>query len=98
VPGQISATLPVPLAAPGTEMTPRVTQLDLSFSKRLMFRGLKIDPKVDIFNALNVDDYFSVRTSTFSPTAQAGVSSGTYNRPGSIIQGRLLRLALVLNW
>jgi hypothetical protein len=97
-PGQISSTLPVPLKAPGTEMTPRVTQLDLSFSKRIMIRGFKVDPKIDIFNALNVDDYFSVRTTTFTPTATAGVSSGTYLQPGSIIQGRLIRIAAVINW
>ena len=36
--------------------------------------------------------------SAFTPTATAGVSAGTYLLPGSIIQGRLLRLGAVINW
>jgi hypothetical protein len=104
VPGMTTSTFSVPLIPPGTEMTPRVNQLDLSVSKRLTFGSLKIDPKIDIFNALNSDDYFSVRSTTFAPTTnpalQTGLngSGGTYLLPGSIIQGRLLRIAAVLNW
>src|SRR5262249_10093826 len=55
VPGQITSSLAVPLVPPGTEMTPRVTQIDFSVSKRIMVRGIKIDPKIDIFNAFNSD-------------------------------------------
>jgi hypothetical protein len=91
-------SLTVPLDRPGTLMTPRVTQLDFSVSKRIMVGGLKIDPKLDIFNMLNSDDYFTVRTTAFAPSATAGVSSGTYLQPGSILQGRLLRIGVVLNW
>src|SRR5262249_27319512 len=104
VPGQLTASLAVPLIPPGTEMTPRVTQLDLSVSKRLTFGSLKMDPKLDLFNALNSDDYFSVRSTTFTPVSSASAatglngSGGTYLLPASVIQGRLLRLAVVLNW
>jgi hypothetical protein len=99
VPGTLfSASLPVPLIAPGTEMTPRVNQLDLSISKRVMIGRVKFDPKLDIFNALNSDDYYSVRTTTYSPTAAAGVSGGTYLQPQSILQGRLFRIAAVVTW
>jgi len=88
----------VPLVAPGTEMTPRVNQLDLSISKRIIYHGFRIDPKLDVFNALNSDDYYTVRSTTYGPTATAGVSSGTYMLPGSILQGRLLRIGAVVNW
>jgi hypothetical protein len=99
VPGTLSAaSLSVPLVNPGVELTPRVNQLDLSVSKRITLHGVKIDPKIDIFNALNSDDYFSVRTTTYSPTATAGVSGGTYMQPGSILQGRLLRIGAVVTW
>jgi hypothetical protein len=99
VPGTLNAaSLSVPLVNPGVELTPRVNQLDLSISKRIKVGGLKIDPKLDVFNALNSDDYFTVRTTTYSPTAVAGVSSGTYMQPGSILQGRLLRIGAVLTW
>ena len=94
----VTVTVCVPLVAPGTEMTPRVFQLDLSVSKRITIGRFKFDPKLDVFNALNSDDYYSVRTTTYSPTATAGVSGGTYMQPGSILQGRLLRIAAVVNW
>jgi len=99
VPAGINAgSFTVPLDPPGTLLTPRVNQLDLSVSKRLVFGTVKIDPKIDIFNALNSDDYYDVRTQAFTPSATAAVSSGTYLQPGRIIQGRILRIAAVVNW
>jgi hypothetical protein len=97
-PGQISSSFSVPLVPPGTQMTPRVNQLDLSVSKRLSLGRVKIDPKLDIFNALNSDDYFSVRTVAFAPTASGGISGGSHLQPQSILQGRLLRIGAVINW
>ena len=94
----------VPLDAPGTLLTPRVTQLDLSFSKRINVGSFKIDPKLDIFNALNSDDYFTVRTTSYTPVANPALatafngSGGTYLQPGSILQGRILRIGAVLTW
>ena len=55
-------------------MTPRVNQLDLSVSKRITVGRVKFDPKIDIFNALNSDDYFTVRTTTFTPTSNPALS------------------------
>jgi hypothetical protein len=100
-----SGSFTVPLDAPGTLLTPRVNQLDLSFSKRLTFGQVKIDPKIDLFNVLNSDDYFSVRSTAFSPTTNAALttpltrgSAGTYMQPGSILQGRIIRLGAVIGW
>jgi len=93
-----STSFTVPLIAPGTEQMPRVNQVDLSFAKRFNFGGVKIDPKLDLFNVFNSDAYFSVKTSTFTPSATAGVSQGSYLYPASILQGRLLRIAAVVNW
>ncbi|HEX7138243.1 MAG TPA: hypothetical protein VF219_10365, partial [Vicinamibacterales bacterium] len=95
--------LNVPIAFPDTQLTPRINQVDLSIAKRITVGGLKLDPKIDIFNLLNSDDYFTVRSgagtpSPYTPTSTPGVSSGAYLLPGSIIQGRLLRLAVVLQW
>jgi hypothetical protein len=97
-PGLVSASLTVPLVAPGVEQTPRMNQLDLSIGKRVSIGRLRIDPKIDIFNALNSDDYFTVRATAYTATAAAGVSGGTYMLPGSIMQGRLLRIGAVVNW
>jgi hypothetical protein len=100
-----SGSFTVPLDAPGTLLTPRVNQLDLSFSKRITAGGIKFDPKIDIFNALNSDDYFTVRGTVFSPTTNSALttpvtrgSAGTYLQPGSILQGRIIRLGAVVTW
>jgi hypothetical protein len=78
--------------------------VDFSIAKRFTVGHFRIDPKLDIFNAFNSDDYFTVRSSTYTltatgatPTALNG-SSGSYLLPGSILQGRLLRIAAVVNW
>ncbi len=97
-PGLITSSLSVPLVPPGIEQTPRMNQVDFSIAKRINAGHFRIDPKIDIFNLLNSDDYFTVRTTTYTPTAAAGVSGGTYLLPGSIIQGRLLRIGAVVNW
>src|SRR5205823_4346070 len=94
VPSQLTSSFAVPIDKPGTLLTPRVTQLDLSISKRITVRNIKIDPKIDIFNALNSSDYFTVRTAVFTPIAAGGAatglqgtgSGGTYLQPGSILQ------------
>ena len=53
VPGMNSASFSVPLVAPSTENTPRITQLDLAVSKRITVNRIKLEPKIDVFNALN---------------------------------------------
>jgi hypothetical protein len=105
IPSQVAASYAVPLDAPGTLLTPRVNQLDLSFSKRITVKGMKFDPKIDIFNALNTDAYYTVRGTVFSPTTNAALttpvtqgSAGTYLQPGSILQGRIIRLGAVITW
>jgi hypothetical protein len=105
VPGQLTSSFAVPLDPPGTLLTPRVNQLDLSFSKRITVRGIKFDPKIDFFNALNSDDYFSVRGTVYSPTTNASLttpvtrgSAGTYLQPNAVLQGRIVRLGAVVTW
>jgi hypothetical protein len=84
------ASISVPLVAPEIEFTPRINQLDLSFSKRIQARGLSLLPKIDFFNALNSDDYSSVSTTQFGAAA--------YNRPSVILQGRIIRVGVDVTW
>lgn len=98
IPGLVSSSLSVPLVAPGVGETPRINQVDFSIGKRFAIGRLRLDPKIDLFNAFNSDDYYSVRSTTFSPTSTAGVSGGAYLLPRDILQGRLLRIAAVVNW
>ena len=83
----------VPLIAPSTELTPRITQVDISVSKKIAFERISFSPKLDIFNALNSSAYHTVRTLTYSTAPGA-----TYKLPGSILQGRIFRLAMVVNF
>jgi hypothetical protein len=97
-PGLISSPVNVPLIPPDTELLPRMNQVDFSIAKRVKVGRLTLDPKIDLFNAFNSSAYFTDRSELFTPTATAGVSSGAYLYPGSILQGRLLRVAAVVNW
>jgi len=93
IPGMNMGSLNVPLVAPSTELTPRLKQVDLSFAKKISWERFQFNPKLDIFNAFNSSDYFTVRSLTYSTAAGAA-----YLQPGSILQGRILRLGAVINW
>jgi Carboxypeptidase regulatory-like domain len=85
-----AASISVPLAAPETEFTPRINQLDISVSKSLNFGAITAVPKMDFFNALNSDDYTAVTTAQFG--------AATYLRPSTILQGRIIRIAADVRW
>jgi hypothetical protein len=93
IPGMTQASLNVPLIAPQTELTPRLNQVDFSLSKRIALERFRFEPKLDLFNAFNSDDYYTVRSVVYSTAPGA-----TYKQPGSILQGRILRLGAVVNW
>jgi len=93
VPGMNMASMNVPLVAPGTELTPRITQVDLSVGKKIGFERFTVTPKLDMFNVFNSSAYYTVRTLSYSTVAGA-----TYKLPGSILQGRIFRIAAVLNF
>jgi hypothetical protein len=97
-PGLVSSSLSVPLVAPGTEQTPRINQVDFSIAKRVTIGAVTIDPKVDIFNLFNSSAYYSVKSTSFSATSVAGVPGGSYLYPGSILNGRLLRIGANVTW
>src|SRR5262249_31615461 len=48
VPGMNTPSFSVPLVAPGTELTPRVNETDISFAKRITLERFQINPKIDI--------------------------------------------------
>jgi hypothetical protein len=84
------ASISVPLVAPETEYTPRITQLDFSVSKSIEFGAFRVTPKLDMFNALNSDDYTAVSSTQFG--------AATYMRPSTILQGRIIRFAVDAKW
>ena len=88
--GSTNATLNVPITAPSTEYTPRINQVDFSASKSFQVARFRIQPKLDMFNALNSDDYTGVSTMQFQAAA--------YQRPSVILQGRVIRIGADVKW
>jgi hypothetical protein len=84
------ASISVPLVAPETEFTPRINQVDFSVSKSFVFGAIRVNPKLDLFNALNSDDYTAV--------ASAQYGAATYLRPSTILQGRIIRVGADVRW
>ncbi len=84
------ASINVPLVAPETEYTPRINQFDFSVSKNVQVGGFRFTPKLDLFNALNSDDYTSVVTQQYG--------AATYNRPSVILQARIIRFGVDVKW
>ena len=90
IPGLTNANLNVPLVAPDTEYTPRLNQIDFAVSKRFVIGGFRVNPKLDLFNAFNSDDYTSVANTQFG--------AQTYFRPASSLQGRIIRVGFDMTW
>jgi hypothetical protein len=84
------ANLDVPLVRPETEYTPRINQLESLGEQAVHVRGVTVLPKLDVFNALNSDDYTAVVTSQFG--------AATYGQPSVILQGRIVRFGADVRW
>ena len=82
-----SATVVVPLIAPGTQREPRVNSLDLRFSKIItLASGAVVRANLDIYNALNSANILEINSS-FGPSWRNG--SG---RAGGIMVSRILQV------
>ncbi len=84
------ASLSVPLVAPNTEFGDRINQLDLNVTKTIKFGRASIQPKFDLFNALNVAPVYGVRSMNFGTTS--------YLQPSSILNGRVFQLGAILKF
>lgn len=85
-----SASVTVPLVAPGTEFLPRVRQLDLSLQKSFNVGRSRFQGQVDIFNVGNSNAVAAVASTLYATAA--------YNRPASVLQGRMIRLGVQVKW
>ena len=90
IPNMSAASLNVPLTAPGTEYAERVNQVDVSLAKWFNVGKGRVQGQLDIFNALNRGDVLSVRSMNYL--------TPSYLQPSSVLQGRILRLAMQLKW
>jgi hypothetical protein len=83
-PGITQASLSVPLVAPMTEYGDRINQLDINITKSIKWRNFNIQPKFDIFNALNRSPV----------TAVLGLNHGTaaYKQPSVVLNPRTMQI------
>ena len=84
------ASRSVPMIAPNTECGDRSNQLDFNVSKTIKFGRASIQPKFDLFNALNVASVYGVRSMNYGTTA--------YLQPSSILNGRVFQLGAILKF
>jgi hypothetical protein len=84
-------TATVPLVAPGTMYQPRVHQVDFRVAKEFRARNLRIQPQFDVYNLLN-GAYVLAQNNTYSPTGTS------WQRPTSIMQGRLMKVGVQVNF
>ena len=85
-----SASVTVPVVAPGTEFLPRLNQLDLSFAKNFQVGQYRLQGQMDVFNVSNQNYATAFRSVNFGTTA--------YQQPSSVLQGRMFRLGLQVKW
>jgi hypothetical protein len=85
-----SASLTVPLVAPGTEFLPRLRQFDFSLAKSFGVSRTRLQAQVDIFNAFNINTETQYRSTNYDTAA--------YLLPASVIQGRMIRLGVQAKW
>jgi hypothetical protein len=79
----------VDLIPPGTEYGDRLNQVNLRVSKIFRpARGRRIEGIVDLYNLLNVNPVLALNTTYGS----------AWQRPIQVLQGRLLKLALQLDF
>ena len=80
----------MPLVAPGTEFLPRVRQVDLSVSKSFKVGRSRLQGQLDVFNVGNSNAVAAVASTLYNTAA--------YNRPASVLQGRMFRLGVQTKW
>jgi hypothetical protein len=76
------------LVSPNTTFEPRWNQLDLSAKRTFRFQGKEIQGQVAVFNVLNANTVLQ-EVQSFGPSL---------GQPQNVLQGRLMRLALLLNF
>jgi hypothetical protein len=78
----------VNVMVPDTTLGDRLNQFDLRFSRIFRIGPNSVDANIDIYNAFNSDAALAYTT------AYSGVNGGSWVRPTSIIQGRIIKFGV----
>src|SRR5262249_54460102 len=82
--------LPVQQAPYLVNVADRINQLDVKASKTVRMGRVSISPSIEAFNLLNPDQVVSYVSTSYA--------TSSYLRPNSIVQGRIIGLALQTKW
>ena len=82
----------LPLVPTGSLRNERLNQLDLKLAKTFKVGGTTLAPSFEVFNINNSD-----KVITYVSTSYA-LAGGSYLRPNSILQGRIIGLSLQARW
>jgi hypothetical protein len=89
-PGITQSSLSIPVVAPMTEFGDRINQLDINFTKNFKVGHFNIQPKLDLFNVLNVASVTSVLGSGTATGMAVGTAS--YNVPSVVLNPRTFQI------
>ncbi len=87
-----SAAFTVALQPTGVKRYERLNQLDLKVSKTIKVNRVTLLPQLELFNINNSDKVITVASTSYA------LSGGTYLRPNSIVQGRIIGLSIQTRW
>jgi len=90
IPTLTESSVTIPLVAPGTELLPRLKQLDLNVARWFQIGRMRVNGQVDLFNVFNANTVLNYRSTNFGTPA--------YLQPSSVLQGRIIRIGTRINW
>jgi hypothetical protein len=93
-PGITEASLNVPIIAPQTEYGDRINQLDLNVTKMVRFGRVTLQPKLDVFNLLNIAPVYAVRT--VGNVMLYGTAA--YMQPSQVLNPRTLQIGAIVRF
>jgi hypothetical protein len=88
----IGAAAGGPIVAPGSIAEERIVQLDLKASKNVRFGRVTVQPALEIFNLMNIDQIRS------RISQEVGIASGAYQQPNNMLQGRIIGFGANVKW
>jgi hypothetical protein len=89
-PNITESSLRVPLVAPMTEYGDRINQLDLNVTRSFRIGRVSLQPKLDIFNVLNVAPVYTVRGLLWGTSA--------YLQPNQVLNPRTMQIGAVMRF
>ncbi len=86
------ATLTMPLRAGSVARNERLNQVDIKIGKTFRVGRMTIAPNFEAFNLNNTDKVITWQSTSYA------IAAGTYMRPNSITQGRILGIGTNVRW